>query len=87
MAKFVAITKTHIEAKRDPLMPDEWPAECEEFETYEEAVKKYPELNAKGRILTGEQYSHFAKVLAIAYPHLPKKLGFLKRMSKRGYKS
>jgi len=72
MNQYVAITKMYkdIRTKENAAFPDEWPAECEEFGTFEDAAAKYP--NAP--VMSIQEYRHFSAVLSLVnnFKPLPK---------------
>jgi hypothetical protein len=69
--KYVAITKTYADVprtKENAYLPDTWPAECEEFESLELALKAYPEK----QILSVADYTYYSKGLQQAHDVLSK---------------
>jgi hypothetical protein len=67
MNNFVAITKTYGDIN-DKVFPAEWPMECEEFETRDLALAKYP-----GKpVLSIAEYRLFSAGLALAHKLIPK---------------
>ena len=70
MANYVVITKLQKDLDpqlRDPKMPDNWPGECEEFNTPEAAAAKYPGK----QVFTILEYKHFKAGLDLGYALLP----------------
>ncbi len=70
--KHVAIVKQYkdIRTPENQGFPNEWPALCEEFESYEAAKAAFPSLEA-GRIMSVENYKMFSDGLQIAHPLIP----------------
>ena len=70
MGQFVVIVKQMKDARTDAnaAYPDAWPAECEEFETLEDARAKYPDQP----VLAVAEYNHFKRGLDMAEQYIPK---------------
>lgn len=70
MNKFVVITKTQRDLPlelRGKHLPDEWPGECKEFMTIEEAQELHP-----GKpLFTIEDYEHFKAGLDLGHSLIP----------------
>lgn len=68
--KYVAITKTVADlekpTKLQKKLPKEYPLECKEYETFEEALAAHP----YGQLMSTEQYNCYQSGIKIIHRHV-----------------